>query len=103
RSPQTRSRNLWPCGGAGGCTIGSVKLAIIGGGGFRVPRLYHALLADRGTPRVTEVALYDPSAERLGVVRSVLAQQARGMPGAPRVSSPSDLAGALDGARFVFS
>jgi 6-phospho-beta-glucosidase len=80
-----------------------VKLAIVGGGGFRVPQLYRALLADRGTPRVTSVALYDPVAERLAVVRSVLARQARGVLRAPRVSSTSNLAEALDGAQFVFS
>ena len=80
-----------------------MKLAVLGGGGFRVPQVYRALLGDSGEPRVTEVALYDPSPERLAVIESVLAQQAAGVPDAPRVSSTSRLSAALDGADFVFS
>jgi len=80
-----------------------MKLAILGGGGFRVPQVYRALLGDKGTPRVTEVALYDPAPDRLAVVESVLAQQAAGVDDAPRVTPTSDLAPALDGAQFVFS
>jgi 6-phospho-beta-glucosidase len=80
-----------------------VKLAILGGGGFRVPQVYRAVLGDTGTPRVTDVALYDPSAERLAVMQSVLAQQAAGRPDAPRVMSAADLHTALEGAQFVFS
>jgi 6-phospho-beta-glucosidase len=80
-----------------------VKLAILGGGGFRVPQVYRAVLGDTGTPRVTDVVLYDPSAERLAVMESVLAQQAAGVPDAPRVTSTADLPTALEGAQFVFS
>jgi 6-phospho-beta-glucosidase len=80
--------------------IGRMKLAILGGGGFRVPQVYRALLDE--SP-VTDVALCDPSAERLAVIETVLAQQARGVSDAPRVSSTSDLVVALWGAQFVFS
>ena len=80
-----------------------MKLAILGGGGFRVPLVYRALLGDKGDPRVTDVALYDPSGERLAVISSVLAQQAAGSPDAPRVRATSSLSDALDGAQFVFS
>ncbi|HEX9230357.1 MAG TPA: hypothetical protein VF869_00505, partial [Jatrophihabitantaceae bacterium] len=80
-----------------------MKLAILGGGGFRVPLVHRALLGDKGDPRVTDVVLYDPSGERLGVISSVLAQQAAGFPDAPSVRATTDLADALDGARFVFS
>jgi 6-phospho-beta-glucosidase len=80
-----------------------VKLAILGGGGFRVPQVYRAVLGDTGTPRVTDVVLYDPSAERLAVMQTVLAQQAAGVPDAPRVTSTADLPTALEGAQFVFS
>jgi len=83
--------------------VHKMKLAILGGGGFRVPLVYRALLGDQGTPRVTEVALYDPAPDRLAVVESVLAQQAAGVDGAPRVTPTSELAAALDGAQFVFS
>ncbi len=80
-----------------------MKLAIIGGGGFRVPLVYRALLADRGDPRVDDVTLYDTSPERLQVMSSVLAQQAEGVPDAPRVRTTTDLDEAIAGARFVFS
>ena len=30
-----------------------MKLAILGGGGFRTPFVWEALLRDKGTPRIT--------------------------------------------------
>src|SRR5690348_1907707 len=80
--------------------IRTMKLAVIGGGGFRVPQVYRALL---GSSLVTEVALVDPSAERLAVMQTVLAQQAQGVADAPQVTSTAELSTALDGAQFVFS
>ena len=80
-----------------------MRLAILGGGGFRVPLVYRALLGDKGDPRVTDVVLYDPSPERIAVISSVLAQQAAGSSDAPRVRATTDLSDALDGAHFVFS
>jgi 6-phospho-beta-glucosidase len=80
-----------------------VKLAILGGGGFRVPIVYQALLADTGRLRHTDVVLHDCSAERLAAIESVLARQANGMPDPPRVSSTTSLDAALAGASFVFS
>jgi 6-phospho-beta-glucosidase len=80
--------------------IGRMKLAILGGGGFRVPQVYRALLDES---LVTEVVLCDPSAERLAVIETVLAQQGHEASDAPRLSSTSELAVALLGAHFVFS
>jgi 6-phospho-beta-glucosidase len=80
-----------------------VKLAILGGGGFRVPLVYDALLRDSGTPRVDEVALCDPSSQRLSVIGSVLAQLGRSHPDAPQVMVTPELDAALEGAPFVFS
>jgi len=80
-----------------------VKLAILGGGGFRVPMVYQALLADRGPLRDTEVVLHDCDPERLAVMESVLARLAEPWPDAPRITAASDLDAALDGADFVFS
>ena len=54
-----------------------MKLTIVGGGGFRVPDVYRALLADSGSPRITEVWLYDVGADRLEAVRTILASAAR--------------------------
>ncbi|NUV60459.1 6-phospho-beta-glucosidase [Streptomyces sp. CAI-85] len=80
-----------------------MKLTILGGGGFRVPLVYGALLTDRGEGRVTDVVLHDLDAGRLQAVARVLAEQAAGVPGAPAVTATTDLDEALRGAGFVFS
>jgi 6-phospho-beta-glucosidase len=80
-----------------------MKLVILGGGGFRVPLVYAALLRDRMPGRVTQVALVDVDARKLEVNRRVLAAQAREYPDAPEVSFHADFAEALPGADFVFS
>ncbi|TGA86385.1 6-phospho-beta-glucosidase [Streptomyces sp. MZ04] len=76
---------------------------MLGGGGFRVPLVYGALLGDHAEGRVTEVVLHDLDAGRLGAVARVLAEQAAGVPDAPAVTATTDLDEALRGADFVFS
>nr|WP_202497799.1 6-phospho-beta-glucosidase [Streptomyces sp. SID5469] len=78
-------------------------MTILGGGGFRVPLVYGALLGDRAEGRVTRVVLHDLDAGRLTAVARVLAEQAAGDPDAPEVSFTTDLDEALRGADFVFS
>ncbi|MFG3505023.1 6-phospho-beta-glucosidase [Streptomyces sp. NPDC047821] len=80
-----------------------MKLTILGGGGFRVPLVYRALLGDHAEGRVTRVTLYDVDADRLRAIGGVLAEQARGVPDAPAVRATTDLDEALRGADFVFS
>lgn len=80
----------------------SVRLTILGGGGFRVPLVYRALLADRAEPRVTEVVLYDVDEPRLAAIGQVLRQLAAGVPDAPRVRISAELTDALTGADVVF-
>ncbi|WP_030348654.1 6-phospho-beta-glucosidase [Streptomyces sp. NRRL S-1022] len=80
-----------------------MKLTILGGGGFRVPLVYGALLTDRAAGRVTEVVLQDPDDRRLYAVTRVLAEQSAGVPDAPAVTATTDLDEALRGADFVFS
>jgi 6-phospho-beta-glucosidase len=80
-----------------------VKLTILGGGGFRVPLVYGALLGDRREGRVREVVLQDTDAGRLRAVSRVLAERAADVPDAPAVTSTTDLDEALRGADFVFS
>ncbi|WP_405923322.1 6-phospho-beta-glucosidase [Streptomyces sp. NBC_00035] len=80
-----------------------MKLTILGGGGFRVPLVYGALLGDRAEGRVTQVVLHDLDAGRLSAVTRVLAEQAAGDPDAPEVTATTDLDDALRGADFVFS
>ncbi|MGW2824484.1 6-phospho-beta-glucosidase [Streptomyces sp. NPDC001443] len=80
-----------------------MKLTILGGGGFRVPLVYGALLGDRAEGRVTRVVLHDLDPGRLTAVTRVLAEQAAGVPDAPEVTAATDLDEALRGADFVFS
>ncbi|GGY51317.1 6-phospho-beta-glucosidase [Streptomyces djakartensis] len=80
-----------------------MKLTILGGGGFRVPLVYGALLRDHAEGRVTHVVLHDLDAGRLSAVTRVLAEQAAGVPDAPEVTATTDLDEALRGADFVFS
>ncbi|MEV6105067.1 6-phospho-beta-glucosidase [Streptomyces sp. NPDC051940] len=80
-----------------------MKLTILGGGGFRVPLVYGALLGDRAEGRVTHVTLHDLDSGRLSAIARVLAEQAAGVPDAPAVTVTTDLDEALRGADFVFS
>jgi 6-phospho-beta-glucosidase len=80
-----------------------MRLVVLGGGGFRVPLVYGALLGDRSERRVTEVVLHDTDAGRLAVMAHVLAAAAVGRADAPTVSVTTDLDRALAGADFVFS
>lgn len=79
-----------------------MRLAILGGGGFRVPLVYEALLAGRGGGLVDEVALYDIDESRLAAIEHVLAQLADGVAHPPRVTVTRELEAALEGADFVF-
>ncbi|MGW1149410.1 family 4 glycosyl hydrolase, partial [Streptomyces sp. NPDC002454] len=81
-----------------------MRLVVLGGGGFRVPLVYGALLTDRGEGRVDEVVLYDTDPARSAAIARVLADQAAADPAAaPRVRVATDLDAALHGADFVFS
>ena len=80
-----------------------MKLAILGGGGFRTPFIYHALLNDEGSPRVTEVALFDVDESRLRNTRAILRQMAAAFPDAPRVTSTTEIRRAIEGSDFVFA
>ncbi len=80
-----------------------MKLVVLGGGGFRVPLVYRALLADRSPSRVTEVVLHDVDVTRLAAISGVLAELAAGISDAPAVTTSTDLDEAVRGADFVFS
>ncbi len=80
-----------------------MRLTILGGGGFRVPLIHRALLADREPGRVGEVALFEPDAGRLSTIAAVLAEQAAGVRDAPIVSLHTDLVDAIRGAGVIFS
>ncbi len=80
-----------------------MRLAILGGGGFRVPLVFGALLRDTSPGRVTEVVLHDTDAGRLAAICAVLAQLGAGHVDPPRVTATHDVDTALRGADFVFS
>jgi len=80
-----------------------MRLTILGGGGFRVPIVYQALLADDGPGRVTHVTLHDLDASRLAAIAKVLTEQANGFADAPSVRVTTDLDDAITGADFIFS
>lgn len=78
-----------------------MRLVILGGGGFRVPHVYSALLADRDHD-IDEVILYDTDVDRLMPMRELLEQ----IPGGgtrPKITIASDLDTAVTGVDFVFS
>lgn len=80
-----------------------MKLTILGGGGFRTPYVWQALVRDNGSPRVTEVALYDVDAERLSTMQAILDQLSDGFSDVPRLTVHTELEPALMGADFVFA
>jgi 6-phospho-beta-glucosidase len=80
-----------------------MKLCILGGGGFRTPYVYQALLRDRRSPRITEVALYDIDEDRLRSMTMILEQFAVGFDDAPRLVPTTSLHSAISGSDFVFA
>jgi len=80
-----------------------MKLTVLGGGGFRVPYVYQALLRDQGSPRIDDVWLYDTDPARLKAMAEVLARFADGHADAPRVTVSTSLDDALEGTDFVFA
>ncbi len=79
-----------------------MKLTILGGGGFRTPHVWEALIRQAETSPVDEVVLQDTDEHRLRVMTAVLGALATGFD-APRLSSTTDLEAAIDGADFVFA
>ncbi|GAB7033598.1 6-phospho-beta-glucosidase [Streptomyces sp. NPDC021749] len=79
-----------------------MRLTILGGGGFRVPLVYRALLADPADS-VSEVVLHDTDARRVAVIAEVLTRLAEGHPAPVPVRVAQSLDEALAGADFVFS
>jgi 6-phospho-beta-glucosidase len=77
-----------------------VRLVILGGGGFRVPLVYQALL-DQSL--VDELVLYDTDPDRLAAITAVLAQLGHPDGQILPVRASTELDEALAGADFVFS
>jgi 6-phospho-beta-glucosidase len=79
-----------------------MRLLIVGGGGFRVPLIYRALVSGPFSGVATELVLYDVDLSRLAAVTAVL----HSMPG-PSTQLPvhptANLAEALKGTQMVFA
>ncbi|MBA3528092.1 MAG: 6-phospho-beta-glucosidase, partial [Propionibacteriaceae bacterium] len=80
-----------------------MKLCILGGGGFRTPYVYQALLRDIGWPRVTDVALFDVDEDRLASMTLILEQLAVGFDDPPRLVPTTSIRPAIEGSDFVFA
>ncbi|QDP97448.1 6-phospho-beta-glucosidase [Microlunatus elymi] len=80
-----------------------MKLCILGGGGFRTPFVWQALLRDTETPRVDRVALYDADPARQSTMIKILNQLAAEFPSPPTLEAADDLDSALQCSDFVFA
>ena len=79
-----------------------MKLALLGGGGFRVPMVYGALLERAGRLGLDEITLYDVSETRLARIGPVLEGLERELGERLVVRPTTVLDEALEGADFVF-
>lgn len=79
-----------------------MKIALLGGGGFRVPMVYGALLARAEALGLDELALYDVDESRLARIAPVLAGLEGEQGGRLDPRPTTDLDDALEGADFVF-
>jgi 6-phospho-beta-glucosidase len=79
-----------------------MKLTIVGGGGFRVPLVYGALLDKAERLRLGEVVLHDIDARRLERIATVLDGLAAEHGGRLPFRTTTDLADAVEGADYVF-
>ena len=86
-----------------------MKLAILGGGGFRVPLVHEAVATAATGLTVDEVALHDVDPARLRTITAVIEGIAERLradghgPTLPRLTATTDLREAVTGADFVFS
>ena len=79
-----------------------MKLTIVGGGGFRVPLVYGALLGKAERLGLEEVVLHDVDADRLARIGAVLDGLAEERGGRLPFRSTTDLDDALEGTDYVF-
>jgi 6-phospho-beta-glucosidase len=79
-----------------------MKLTIVGGGGFRVPLVYGALLTRREALPFDEVVLHDLDEARMARMGGVLDGLARERGAELPFRTTTDLGDAVDGADFVF-
>jgi 6-phospho-beta-glucosidase len=79
-----------------------MKLTIVGGGGFRVPLVYGALLEKAQRLKLDEIVLHDIDATRLERIGHVLDGLAEEHGGKLPFRTTTDLVDAIEGTDFVF-
>ncbi|MCQ6271418.1 6-phospho-beta-glucosidase [Pseudarthrobacter sp. R1] len=80
-----------------------MRLLIVGGGGFRVPLIYRALVSGSFTGVVTELVLFDVDLSRLAAMAAVLRTMPPGQGPRLPVHPTTNLAEALAGTEMVFA
>ena len=80
-----------------------MKLTLLGGGGFRVPLIFKALMRDGPAGLVKELRLYDTDQRRIRAIATVLAELSEAAPWAPKVVVAESIQQALAGTDFIFS
>jgi len=80
-----------------------VKVAVIGGGSTYTPELIEGLIAHREDLGLSEVALMDIAAERLGVVGDFCRRMVEHAGAGFQITDTTELGPALDGAGFVLT
>ncbi len=79
-----------------------MKLAILGGGGFRTPVVYRAIATGQARTRYDEIVLYDVDARRLGRIEDVLRGMQEVQPGSVPYRTTTQLEDAVDGADVIY-
>ena len=79
-----------------------MKLAVLGGGGFRTPAIYRALAEGSTRVRFDAVVLYDPDQRRLDRIMAVIRGLDERLGRRVAVTTTTDLAVAVDGADVIY-
>ncbi len=80
---------------------GATKIAVVGGGGFRTPRLLHGLVRHGARLALGEVTLYDPDRQRAEIMALIGRDLAARAGSAVQVGVVDTIEDAVAGARFV--
>jgi 6-phospho-beta-glucosidase len=79
------------------------KVTMIGGGGVRTPLVIHALAQAQSRLGISELALFDPDHERVGLMASLGREIVTRQGGDFRITAPTTLEEAVEDAAFVLS
>lgn len=80
-----------------------MKLCMLGGGSFRTPHVWQAILSDPRWSRLDQVTLFDVDADRVHTMERILNEMAASSADSPQLCVSSDLREALTESDFVFA